>query len=245
MNTSDIAERVIRIDFDRAISLHFAPRGKRHGLRLLLLFDQELVKIRHQVSDPLLRRIRIQFWREALGSKGGNGHVLARQLVGSFASDPQIIARLEDLLDVHERYVEDSVSFKTAWHENAERHSILFKLALMFLCPSDCAIQSGFFSHCGIAYGGSAHLCRWGGGGSQTNEQLKQFVQQAREAYESLLGDLGELPANVRPAVLPLALAMPYLDLFWQSDRNISRQIDLHPVKKVWMIWRAARTGFK
>ena len=58
---------VRRRDPDRFLCALFAPADKREDLLALLAFNLELALIREQVSEPMLGRIRLQWWREAVG----------------------------------------------------------------------------------------------------------------------------------------------------------------------------------
>ncbi|TVR99475.1 MAG: squalene/phytoene synthase family protein [Rhodospirillales bacterium] len=62
------ARQVRQHDHDRFICSLFAPPAEREGLQSLLAFNLEIARIREAVSQPLLGRIRLQWWSDALDS---------------------------------------------------------------------------------------------------------------------------------------------------------------------------------
>ena len=44
----------------------FAPAGRREALFALIAFNHEIARIPEAVSEPMLGRIRLQWWREVL-----------------------------------------------------------------------------------------------------------------------------------------------------------------------------------
>ena len=61
------AQQVRRYDNDRFLTALFAPADRREDLLLLYAANLEIAKSREAVSEPLLGRIRLQWWREAIG----------------------------------------------------------------------------------------------------------------------------------------------------------------------------------
>ena len=59
--------QVSRHDPDRFLCAMFAPADRRDDLLALLAFNLEIARVREQVSEALLGRIRLQWWREAIG----------------------------------------------------------------------------------------------------------------------------------------------------------------------------------
>ena len=53
-------------DYDRYLSALFAPAGRREALFALIAFNHEIARIPEAVSEPMLGRIRLQWWREVL-----------------------------------------------------------------------------------------------------------------------------------------------------------------------------------
>ena len=60
------AAEVRRHDPDRFLCALFAPADRREDLVALYAFNLELARTREQVSEPMLGRIRLQWWRDAV-----------------------------------------------------------------------------------------------------------------------------------------------------------------------------------
>lgn len=61
-----VADSVRRNDNDRFLTALFAPADKRPALYALYAFNIEIARIAETVSEPLIGRIRLQWWRDAL-----------------------------------------------------------------------------------------------------------------------------------------------------------------------------------
>ncbi len=61
-----VFDSVRETDRDRFLAALFAPEPARRGLLALLAFDHELARTRYVTSEPMLARIRLQWWREAV-----------------------------------------------------------------------------------------------------------------------------------------------------------------------------------
>jgi phytoene/squalene synthetase len=68
-------------DRDRFLCALFAPEPQRRGLLALLAFDHELSRTRTVTREPMLARIRLEWWREAVAEAAGNGKPRAQPLV--------------------------------------------------------------------------------------------------------------------------------------------------------------------
>jgi NADH dehydrogenase [ubiquinone] 1 alpha subcomplex assembly factor 6 len=60
------ADEVRRFDYDHYLAALFAPPDRRAALMALYAFNLEISKIREVVSEPLIGRIRLQWWRERI-----------------------------------------------------------------------------------------------------------------------------------------------------------------------------------
>ncbi len=245
MNKSRTTQDVFQTDFNRALSARFAPGKKRQGLLQLCALDAELAKIRYQTSEPLLQRIRTQFWREALFEHEGSGHRLASDIIATFKANRPLFESLEDLIVIHEKYLDMEVSPAILWEGYCERQAVLFKLASGYLVGGNDQLETSLFHQCGMAYGGALWLCVNGHQVDENSEDIRDYYQQAICAYAEVKTDLLALAPGLRAAVLPLALVPPYLDLYQSSDKGQSQSIDLHPARKAWILWQVARKGFR
>lgn len=60
------AAKVRSLDSDRYVTALFAPAARRPDLMALYAFNLELARSREAVSEPILGRIRLQWWRDAI-----------------------------------------------------------------------------------------------------------------------------------------------------------------------------------
>ena len=95
-----------RHDPDRFLCALFAPAEARADLLALGAFNLELARVREQVSEPMLGRIRLQWWREAVGeiyrSSGPRRHAAAEALAAAVARRRLDRALLECMIDARE-----------------------------------------------------------------------------------------------------------------------------------------------
>jgi phytoene/squalene synthetase len=80
-----VLDSVRETDRDRFLAALFAPEPARRGLLALLAFDLELARTRAVTSEPLLGRIRLQWWREAVAEAAGTGRLRAQPLAESLS----------------------------------------------------------------------------------------------------------------------------------------------------------------
>ena len=102
---------VRRFDPDRYFASLFAGAAGRRALVSLYAFNLEIAKIRETVSEPLLGRIRLQWWREAVeGIYAGapRNHAVVDALAETVARHGLTRARLEAMIDGRERDLDDA-----------------------------------------------------------------------------------------------------------------------------------------
>ena len=103
-------ETVRMADRDRFLAALFAPEPARRGLLALLAFDHELARTRSVTREPMLGRIRLEWWREAVAEAAGSGKPRAQPIVEALSE----IARrhglsaegLTALIDAREEEIE-------------------------------------------------------------------------------------------------------------------------------------------
>ncbi|MGX7743751.1 phytoene/squalene synthase family protein [Rhodopseudomonas parapalustris] len=72
---------------------------------------------------------------------------------------------------------------------------------------------------------------------------LTEVIGEARKHLDQALQELGDLPAAVRPAFLPLALARRDLDPLGAQERDPFTPFDRSRLSTLWTLWRASRSG--
>ncbi len=107
---SDCAKYVREHDNDRFLSVLFAPADYREDLFALYAFNLELSKIRETVSEPLIGRMRLQFWRDAVPQMVDGAppsHYVAEALAGAVKMHGLSAAYLNEIIDTRETDLDD------------------------------------------------------------------------------------------------------------------------------------------
>ena len=79
-----VLDSVRETDRDRFLGALFAPEPARRALLSLIAFEHELARTPHVTSEPMLARIRLQWWREAVRD-AGEGRPRAQPIVESLS----------------------------------------------------------------------------------------------------------------------------------------------------------------
>jgi len=72
---------------------------------------------------------------------------------------------------------------------------------------------------------------------------LEEVRGIARQHLAAARGEAGKLPRALRPAFAPAALVPAYLRASERVNDPLHEVVDIHPLTRVWRIWRAARWG--
>ena len=254
----------MRFDADRALATGFASGEGKRSLLLLSMLDRELSRIPAQTTQFLIRRIRYQFWRDALetgneagggesadsSESAGGGHPLAQALRAHFGDRPEALAVLGVLVEAHEQWGEQAAqqeqpSPDDSVQQFARRQGLLFQLGCGLLDSSEAVRLGGdFFQKCGEAYGFCLRLRYLKTDEMLSKELAASQLAKAKSSFEAIKTPLTATSRLIRPALLPLALVSPYFYLFQSADDIGAAEIQLHPAKRVWLLWRAMRRGF-
>jgi phytoene synthase len=119
-----VLDEVRGVDRDRFLAALFAPEPQRRGLLALLAFDHELARTRAVTREPMLARIRLQWWRDAVAEAVGGATPRAQPVVESLSetvgrySLPE--RRMIDLIDAREEEVEGALDVVRAGHALAD-----------------------------------------------------------------------------------------------------------------------------
>ena len=93
-------------DYDRYLAALFAPVQSREALFALIAFNHEIARIPEAVSEPMLGRIRLQWWREALEAAYAGAparrHEVALPLADAIQTHGLDRAAFDALLDARE-----------------------------------------------------------------------------------------------------------------------------------------------
>jgi phytoene synthase len=155
---SFLADHVRRDDHDRYLCALFAPAALREDLFALYAFNAEVAKVRESVSEQLIGRMKLQWWRDLIGTiYDGRDVPKGNPLVQSLADivKRHDLARedFETLLDTRERDLGDEEFADVADLESyADGTSArLTSLALQVLGARDEASRAAG-RHVGIAW---------------------------------------------------------------------------------------------
>lgn len=99
------AEEVRRHDRDRFVTGLFAPADRREPLFALYAFNLEIAKVPEVVREPMMGRIRIQWWRDRVHMAGAEpvpDHPVAGPLTAALAAHRLDRAEFDRLLDARE-----------------------------------------------------------------------------------------------------------------------------------------------
>ncbi len=154
---SPVAALVRRHDRDRFQTVLFAPAARREALFALYAFNSEIARVRERITQPILGRIRLEWWRASIATAFEGGpirhHIVIEPLTRAIRDLALTRAHLDRLIDARETDLDAEAPASLAALENyAEAASArLIYLALEILGVRDpAARQAGF--HVGIAY---------------------------------------------------------------------------------------------
>jgi phytoene synthase len=111
-------------DRARFLGALFAPEPQRTGLLAVLALDHELARTRTVTREPMLARIRLEWWREAAAEAAGAGKPRAQPIVESLS---EIVRRhrlpvegLIALIDAREQEIDGPLDVVRAGHALAD-----------------------------------------------------------------------------------------------------------------------------
>ncbi len=103
------AEQLRRLDRDRYLIAQTAPPARRGDLFALYAFNQEIAKTAEVVSEPMIGRIRLQWWREAIAEARvgkSRDHAVLIALAAAIRDRGLTLEHFERLIDARERDLE-------------------------------------------------------------------------------------------------------------------------------------------
>ena len=133
-------------DPDRYLTALFAPAERREALFALYAFNLELARARESVREPIMGRMRLQWWRDSLPeivAGEPRAHEVARPLAAAVAAHGLDRLLLERLIDAREQDMEPDPPADLAALLDYARgtSSTLVELALEILGRPDSATR--------------------------------------------------------------------------------------------------------
>jgi 15-cis-phytoene synthase len=101
-----VAARAFEVD--RYLAALLAPKAAREDLIALAAFAGEIARIPLYVTEPMMGRIRLQWWREALEAGADGGHPIASAIISAISRHSLNAAEFVRLIDAHEMLLEDA-----------------------------------------------------------------------------------------------------------------------------------------
>ena len=104
---SSLAALVRQHDRDRFATAMFAPEPRRENLFALYAFNYELAKVRESVREPMMGRVRLQWWRDTLAEIAAGQpprrHEVAEPLVRAIRDHHLSQSTLGRMIDAREQ----------------------------------------------------------------------------------------------------------------------------------------------
>lgn len=119
-----VLDLVRAADRDRFLAALFAPEPARRGLLALLAFDHELSRTRTVTREPMLARIRLEWWREAVTEAAGAATPRAQPIVESLSETARrhglAATGLAALIDAREEEIDGPLDVVRSGHALAD-----------------------------------------------------------------------------------------------------------------------------
>lgn len=189
--------RLKRTDEDRWLATRYAPDAARELLVALYLMDQELRRAL-ATPEPMLGKIRVQWWRETLEQVAGKGpvrrHDLAEELARVTAGRPDLIAPMNELVDRYDDIIDDHLHAgghqgggeHEDRHRAAERAAV--RLAGLALDPKATREQLDLLGACASEF-----------------LAVKASLPDVQATWNKARRDARRVPSPLWPAILHLA----------------------------------------
>lgn len=263
------AELVRQADHDRFLAALFAPAGHRDALNALYAFNIEIARVRDVAREALPGEIRLQWWCEVLDGERreeASANPVAAALLTTIERYRLAVVKLQDLIAARRFDLYDDPMAGIADLEDyaAKTSSALIALAAQILgVDAQAAAEPA-----GIVYGITgllrtfplhaarrqlyvpadllerhqvpAHEIFAGQSSAGLNAALAELRGLARRHLAAVHERALALPVAALPALLPVALVKPSLDLLERCDAFAPAE--LSPWRRQWLIWRAARS---
>jgi len=263
------AELVRTADRDRFLASLFAPAEYRGALHALYAFNVEVARVREVAHAPLPGEIRLQWWREVIGGERGEeakANPVAAALLAAIERHGLVRERLQALIEARRFDLYDEPMACTADLETYARDTSSGLIAsaahiLIGANGTQAADPAGIaYAIAGLLRAFPIHAARHQlyvpGDVLERHGVVAQdiFARKPSDGLRAALTELNDLarrhlaasgeaitalPREALPAFLPLALVRPSLERLAHSDPFAPGEIG--PLRRQWLIWRAAR----
>jgi 15-cis-phytoene synthase len=259
-------------DKDRFLAGLFAPADRRRGLFALYAFNAEVAGVQGKVREPLAGEVRLQYWHDLVAGAGEPGaNPVALALLETVKRHALPRQRLLDLLEARRFDVYDETFSTRGDLEDyaSKTSSALIELAMRILgapgaAELDLAHSAGIaYAITGLARSFAFHASRGkifvpeevlaghgaaradvlaGRSSAEVRAALADFRRHARSHLDQIRNGVAELPDQLVPALLSVALVGPYLARMQRADYQPFRtDVEVPQWRKQWLLWRATR----
>lgn len=119
-----VLDHVRAADRERFLGALFAPEPQRKGLLAVLAFDHELARTRTVTREPMLARIRLEWWREAVADAAESGRPRAQPILESLSETVRRyrlpVDGLVALIDAREEEIDGPLDVMRTGHALAD-----------------------------------------------------------------------------------------------------------------------------
>lgn len=247
---------------DRYLAALLGPRPIRRDLIALAAFAGEVGRIPAFVTEPMMGRIRLQWWRERLEQRASGGHPVAGALIETMTRHKLAAAPLIGLIEAHEDSLDD--------RPFADLDAVLRYVdqidGTLFNTMGQIAGSVGhqdLATTCGRAYGlarliieAPASLAH--GRALLPMDQmrpeseftlktqlpvLRTLSTHARQHLDTARAQMPHLPRSLRAPFCPVALVEPYLEALQTYEVAPISTYEINPLRRVWRLWNCRLTG--
>ncbi|MFT3724779.1 MAG: squalene/phytoene synthase family protein [Hyphomonadaceae bacterium] len=197
-SSEEFDARLKRTDEDRWLATRYAPQAGRERLVAIYLLNQELQRTLH-TKEPMLGKIRLQWWRETLEQVAGKAplrrHDLAEELARVTKGRPDLIAPLSDLIDRFDDIIDDHMHGGHTTGGDHEARHLATEGSLTRLAGIALDQAAGPEHLDAFARAGEAHIASIAG------------LPDAAAKWNAARAAVRKAPAPLWPAILHLAVA--------------------------------------
>lgn len=246
-----------RGDYDRYLSALLAPAECRDDLIALAAFAGSVLNLPHQVREPQIGEIRVQWWREAIAASAPTGDPVADTFADVVRRRGLPVQSIERLLDevvqiIYCVEIETDAALDQALDAS---QGVLFGLAQVVVGGVDVAERGEI----GCRYGGRAFgLARWArlaatgraaalrpiGAGTIGNASgdRRQTIEAFKTRADACLSAFRSAPGAGRGrqslALLPVALVEPYFNVLTGHRNSAGAFADISPMARMTrLVW--------
>jgi phytoene synthase len=258
-------------DPDRYLSDLFAPAEARPHLFALHAFALEVADIRRKVSDPTLGEMRLKWWEGALRGNHG-GSPVAAALAGTIAEFGLPLAAFDNLLQarVFDLYDDPMPTVNDLEGYAGDTEAAVMQLGAMILAGGKDSGTAELSGYAGVAVAvmdmlralprnaagqtllPSDLMAKHGAtvgqvAARESTPAVRYVLAELRALARARLGEARRVASGdpaLLPAFLPAAMVEPYLSRMERPGFDPLRELaDVSPLRRQWMLWRAARKG--